>query len=204
MDRCTVQGSPEIHLGHISQILRGPGSVLHKEGSSGHYVATHRNVTRKPGQNGPLNLLEKGAGNASAPVATAAHVAFALGAFLVLWSAYIHFHLWDETDGYRHIATIGPLFLAQSIGGLVVAIVILAVRRIWAAVVGIGFAASTVVGFLLRWDCPRGSSISRNPGPHLSPAWPSPSRSSPSSCCSWPEPCVSLGQRVRLAPLRPR
>jgi hypothetical protein len=53
-------------------------------------------------------------------VGVAATVAFVIGGLLVLWSAYIHFHLWDETDGYRHISVIGPLFLLQSIGGLVV------------------------------------------------------------------------------------
>jgi hypothetical protein len=111
---------------------------------------------RQQGKNGLLGLLGKGTGRASAAVATAAHVAFALGAFLILWSAYIHFHLWDETNGYRHIATIGPLFLAQSIGGLVVAVVIMAARRVWAAVVGIGFAASTLVGFLLTAGLSKG------------------------------------------------
>jgi hypothetical protein len=48
------------------------------------------------------------------------------------------------------------LFLAQSIGGLVVTIVIMAVRRVWAAIIGIGFAASTVVGFLLTVGLPKG------------------------------------------------
>jgi hypothetical protein len=111
---------------------------------------------RQPGKNSLLGVLGKGTGNGSAVVTTAAYVAFVLGALLVLWSAYIHFHLWDETNGYRHIATIGPLFLAQSIGGLVVAIVIVAVRRVWAAIVGIGFAASTAVGFLLTVGLTKG------------------------------------------------
>ncbi len=111
---------------------------------------------RQPATKRALGLLGKGTGDASAAVATAAHAAFALGALLVLWSAYIHFHLWDETNGYRHIATIGPLFLAQSIGGLLVAIVIMVGRRIWAAIVGIGFAASTIVGFLLTAGLTKG------------------------------------------------
>jgi hypothetical protein len=82
-------------------------------------------------------------------VGLASTVAFVIGALLVLWSSYIHFHLWDETDGYRHISVIGPLFLLQAIGGLVVAILIVAVRRVWAALAGMGFAVSTLVGFLL-------------------------------------------------------
>jgi hypothetical protein len=66
----------------------------------------------------------------------------------VILSAYIHFHLWQSV-GYRHIATIGPLFLLQSIGGLVVGLAVLAFRQLWVAVAGIGFVASTMVGFLL-------------------------------------------------------
>ncbi len=105
---------------------------------------------------GPLGLLGNGPGGASRGVALAATVAFVAGALLILWSAYIHFHLWNETDGYRHIATIGPLFLAQSIGGLIVAIVVAAVRRVWAAIVGIGFAVSTAAGFLLTVGLSKG------------------------------------------------
>ena len=72
-----------------------------------------------------------------------------LGGALLLWSAYVHFHLWSETDGYRSIPTIGPLFLLQSIAGLVIGIGVVVVRRLWAAVIGIGFALSTIAGFLL-------------------------------------------------------
>jgi hypothetical protein len=82
-------------------------------------------------------------------VGIAATAAFVLGGLLVVWSAYIHFHLWDEAQGYRHISVIGPLFLLQSIGGLVVGVLVIAVRRVWAALAGMGFAASTLVGFLL-------------------------------------------------------
>jgi hypothetical protein len=80
-------------------------------------------------------------------VATTA--SFAVGGLLLLWSAYIHFHLWSETGGYRSIPTIGPLFLLQSIAGLVIGLAVLAVRRLWAALIGIGFALATLAGFLL-------------------------------------------------------
>jgi hypothetical protein len=66
----------------------------------------------------------------------------------VIWSSYIHFHLWQEL-GYRHIPTIGPLFLAQSIAGLILGLLIIIVRRVWVAVLGAGFAASTMAGFLI-------------------------------------------------------
>jgi hypothetical protein len=93
-------------------------------------------------------LLKAGPGTSKKPVDLATTLAYLVGGILVIWSAYIHFHLWDSV-GYRHIATIGPLFLLQSIGGLIVGLGILAFRQAWIAVAGVGFAASTMVGFLL-------------------------------------------------------
>ena len=66
----------------------------------------------------------------------------------MVWSSYIHFHLWQKV-GYRHIPTIGPLFLVQSIAGLFLGLLIIAVRRVWTAILGAGFAASTMIGFLI-------------------------------------------------------
>jgi hypothetical protein len=94
-------------------------------------------------------LLVAGPGRSRRPVDLAATAAFALGGVLLIWSAYVHFHLWNETDGYRSIPTIGPLFLLQSIAGLVIGVGVMVVRRLWAAVIGLGFALSTVAGFLL-------------------------------------------------------
>jgi hypothetical protein len=79
----------------------------------------------------------------------AATAAFAVGGVLLIWSAFIHYHLWSETDGYRSIPTIGPLFLLQSITALVIGVGVVGVRRVWAAVLGIGFALATIAGFLL-------------------------------------------------------
>ena len=78
----------------------------------------------------------------------AATVAFVVGGLLLVWSSYIHFHLWNS-EGYRHIATIGPLFLLQSIAGLVLGVLLIAIRRVWAALLGMGFALSTLAGFLI-------------------------------------------------------
>ncbi len=94
-------------------------------------------------------LLVTGPRRSRRPVDLAATAAFALGGALLIWSAYVHFHLWSETDGYRSIPTIGPLFLLQSIAGLVIGIGVVVIRRLWAAVIGIGFALSTIAGFLL-------------------------------------------------------
>jgi len=95
------------------------------------------------------SLLVIGPGRSRRPVDLGATAAFALGGALLIWSAFIHFHLWSETDGYRSIPTIGPLFLLQSITALVIGIGVVAIRRLWAAVVGMGFALTTIAGFLL-------------------------------------------------------
>jgi hypothetical protein len=65
-----------------------------------------------------------------------------------VWSAYIHFHLWRD-GGYHAIATIGPLFLLQSIAGLLIGLMVVAFRRLWAAAIGAGFALATLAGFLI-------------------------------------------------------
>jgi hypothetical protein len=94
-------------------------------------------------------LLAAGPGRSRRPLSMAATVLFVIGGALLIWSAAVHFHLWSETDGYRTIPTIGPLFLLQSIAGLVIGIGVVVVRRLWAAVIGLGFALSTIAGFLL-------------------------------------------------------
>jgi hypothetical protein len=73
---------------------------------------------------------------------------FVVGGLLLVWSAYIHFHLWDSV-GYRMIATIGPLFLLQSIAGLLLGLLVIAHRRVWTAILGLGFSVSTMVGFFI-------------------------------------------------------
>ncbi len=95
------------------------------------------------------NLLLRGPGRSRRPVDLAATAAFAVGGVLLIWSASIHFQLWNEADGYRSIPTIGPLFLLQSITGLVIGIGVGVLRRVWAAVIGICFALTTIAGFLL-------------------------------------------------------
>ncbi len=93
--------------------------------------------------------LWRGPGRSRRAPDLAATMAFAVGGILLVCSASIHFHLWSETDGYRSIPTIGPLFLLQSIAGLVVGVGVVVVRRLWAAVIGIGFALATMAGFLI-------------------------------------------------------
>ena len=67
---------------------------------------------------------------------------------MIIWLGYIHFHLWQSV-GYRRIPTIGPLFLVQSIAGVVIGLLVIATRRVWAALLGAGFAVATLAGFLI-------------------------------------------------------
>ena len=41
------------------------------------------------------------------------------------------------------------MFLVQSIAGLLIGLLVIAVRRVWTAIVGIGFALATMAGFLI-------------------------------------------------------
>jgi hypothetical protein len=97
----------------------------------------------------PWALLVRGPGLTRRPIDLAATAFFVPGGALLVLSGAIHYHLWSEPDGYRSIATIGPLFLVQSISGLVIGVGVVAVRRLWAALVGIGYAVVTVAGFLV-------------------------------------------------------
>jgi hypothetical protein len=69
------------------------------------------------------------------------------GSVLTAWSAIIHLHLWN--DGYRHIATIGPLFLAQGVTGLVLAGATLIWRRPATAAAATAFLLATAAGLIL-------------------------------------------------------
>ncbi len=69
------------------------------------------------------------------------------GSVLLILSSVIHFHLWS--DGYRQIATIGPLFLAQAIAGIVIALVVAISRHFILALAGALFAAGTIAGLIV-------------------------------------------------------
>jgi hypothetical protein len=66
---------------------------------------------------------------------------------LLVASGIIHLHLWDIA--YRHVATLGPLFLVQAISAAVIAVAIVATRHILAVAAGLALVAGTIVGFIL-------------------------------------------------------
>ncbi len=70
------------------------------------------------------------------------------GAALLAASAVLHFQLWDS-EGYRHIPTIGPLFLAQAIVGVVLAIATAIFRRLILVAASAGLAISSIGGLLI-------------------------------------------------------
>lgn len=95
-----------------------------------------------------LRFLLRGPGSLGSPVARWAATLLAVaGAALMVWSAVIHLKLWG--DGYKDIPTIGPLFLAQSVGLIVLALVVVAFRRLALLAAGAVGLVATAVGLLL-------------------------------------------------------
>lgn len=83
------------------------------------------------------------------------------GAALTVISGVIHLYLWGETNGYRQIATIGPLFLVQGISALVIGLATAALRWLAAAGLLVATAAGLLItieaglfGFQESWGAP--------------------------------------------------
>ena len=70
-----------------------------------------------------------------------------LAAVLLLAGGIVHFNLWN--NGYRHIPNIGPLFMANFVGSVALAAAVMTSRRASVAVVGITFAAGSLVALVL-------------------------------------------------------
>jgi hypothetical protein len=81
------------------------------------------------------------------PAGPLASLVLIAGAALILVSAIIHLHLWAA--GYRNIRTIGPLFLVQGVAGIVTAVAVAVIRRVFIAVLAALFAGGTLAGLLV-------------------------------------------------------
>src|ERR1700761_521520 len=68
------------------------------------------------------------------------------GAVLVLLSGLIHLKLYGS---YKGISVIGPLFLAQGIVGILLAVALAVFRRLWLVLGGAGFLVATAAGLLI-------------------------------------------------------
>ena len=66
----------------------------------------------------------------------------AAGVFL---AAVVHLDLW--VDGFRSIATIGPLFMLDFVAGMIIGVAVLVWRHWLPALAAAGFGAATVVAF---------------------------------------------------------
>ncbi len=93
-------------------------------------------------------LAIRGPGALSGPLARwAVNVLAVAGAALMVWSAVVHLQLWG--DGYKDISVIGPLFLAQGIGAIVIAALLVLLRRLALLVAGAVTLVATAAGLLL-------------------------------------------------------
>ena len=93
-------------------------------------------------------VLVRGPGSLSGPTARwAVNILAVAGAALMIWSAVVHFQLWN--DGYRDISVIGPLFLVQGIGAIVIAALVVLFRRLVLLAAGAITLIATAVGLLL-------------------------------------------------------
>lgn len=70
------------------------------------------------------------------------------GSALVVGSSAIHYHLWASL-GYRHIPTIGALFIVQAVVGVVLALATGILRRLLLMVAEAGFALASAAGLII-------------------------------------------------------
>jgi hypothetical protein len=92
------------------------------------------------------------------------------GAVITLYSGYIHLYLWGrQSYPYSAIPTIGPLFLVQGVAALLIGLLIVFTRRLYAVLLGAGLmvvsAAALVIdvevgmfGFQDSWSVPYATS----------------------------------------------
>ena len=70
-----------------------------------------------------------------------------LTALAVLVSAYVHLKLWF--DGFRDLDKIGPAFMLNAVGGVVIAILLVGWRHWIPPLLAVGFGLSTLGGFII-------------------------------------------------------
>jgi hypothetical protein len=94
-----------------------------------------------------VQRLTRGPSALHSPAARwAINVLAVVGAGLTVWSGVIHLQLWSE--GYKDISVIGPLFLVQGIGSIVVALALVVFRRVFLLAAGAALMVGTGVGLL--------------------------------------------------------
>ncbi len=98
-----------------------------------------------------LDVLLRGpASLGSLPYRIAATLVIAGGAAITVYSGYIHLYLWGRDQfPYRDIPTIGPLFLLQGIVALLIGLLIIVTRRVYALLLGAGFLVVSIAALVI-------------------------------------------------------
>jgi hypothetical protein len=98
-----------------------------------------------------LGLLLRGPGGLSSPAARVAlTLLIAAGAALAVYSGYIHLYLWGRDQyPYRDIPTIGPLFLLQGIVAVLIGLLVIITRRMYAVLLGLGLMVVSVAALVI-------------------------------------------------------
>ncbi|WP_273652721.1 hypothetical protein [Cellulomonas fimi] len=78
------------------------------------------------------------------PIALGLRVVIAV---CVVTSAVVHLILWN--DGMKSVDVVGPAFLLNGIGGLVLGVLLLVWRSVWPLLGAIGFGAATLGAFVI-------------------------------------------------------
>jgi hypothetical protein len=80
------------------------------------------------------------------PETLATRILLGVSAVFLLVSAYEHLHLWDIA--YRHVDTLGPLFILQGIAAIIIAIALVAWPRGIVVIAGLALSIGTILGFI--------------------------------------------------------
>ena len=96
-------------------------------------------------------LLARGPGPGRSSLARMALLLVILaGAALVVYSGYIHLYLWGRQPyPYSAIPTIGPLFLLQGIVGILLGVLVVATRRLYAVLLAAGFMVVSIAALVI-------------------------------------------------------
>ena len=120
--------------------------------SSTDSAGVHRPARAGHGTRWPRQLLRAlncGPAQLGSPALRWTVTALALaGAILVLLSGLIHLKLWVN-GGYQAISVIGPLFLAQGIVGILLAVALGVFRRLGLIMAGAAYCVATAAGLLI-------------------------------------------------------
>jgi hypothetical protein len=86
----------------------------------------------------------------SGPARAVMMLSLIAGAMVTIYSGYIHLYLWGRQPfPYSAIPTIGPLFLIQGIVAILVGLLIVVARRLYAVLLGAGLMVASVAALVI-------------------------------------------------------